>query len=183
MKSLRVFHVRNLSSLIAEEKTNKRKNHPIPLPTASTSFSGVLLSPPLGASERKLHPAGALHSTTALAPSYDLNSGWVSSVAHNRSTTNSCGVGSNVVDEGYEGPCSVIFTPRGAAVKGQLPGFRTIVMMNAHDNLVYSARNSGSCAMGMTAITLSDSPCLTFVLLRHAHVPLPHCIDHQKVCF
>jgi len=116
MKSLRVFQVRNLSSLIAEEKTNKRKNHLIPLPTASTSFSGVLLSPPPGASERKLNPAGALHSTTARAPSYDLNSDWVSSVAHNRSRTNSCGVGSNVVDEGYEGPCSVIFVPRGAAV-------------------------------------------------------------------
>jgi hypothetical protein len=47
--------------------------------------------------------------------------------------------------------------------------------MNAHDSTVYSARNSGPCAMGMTEMTLSDSPCLVFVLLRHAHVPLEHC--------
>jgi len=30
---------------------------------------------------------------------------------------NVCGVGSNVVDEGYEGPCSVILRPRGADMK------------------------------------------------------------------
>ena len=46
--------------------------------------------------------------------------------------------------------------------------------MNAHVSTVYSARNSGSCARGMTATTLSDSPCLMFVLLRQAHVPLGH---------
>jgi len=144
---------------------SKRKNHPIPLPTASASLSGLSLSPPEGVSERKLQPEGALHSTTARAPSYDLNWGSVSSVSHNRLRTNACGVGSDVVAEGYEGPCSVILTPRG------------------DDSRVYSACNSGSCAMGITAITLSDSPCLTFVLLRQAHVPLEHCTDRSKGCF
>ncbi len=52
--------------------------------------------------------------------------------------------------------------------------------MNAHDSTVYSARNSGPCAMGMTEMTLSDSPCLVFVLLRHAHVPLEHCTDSSE---
>jgi hypothetical protein len=51
--------------LTAKGETDKRKNHPIPLPTCFASFSGLLLSPPLGASERKLHPAGAFHSTIA----------------------------------------------------------------------------------------------------------------------
>lgn len=55
--------------------------------------------------------------------------------------------------------------------------------MNAHDSTVYSANKSGSCATGMTAITLSDSPGLMFVLLRQANVPLGHCIYRPKGCF
>jgi hypothetical protein len=43
--------------------------------------------------------------------------------------------------------------------------------MNAHDSSVYCACNSDSRAIGITATTLSDSPCLVFVLLRQTHVP------------
>ena len=95
-------------------KTNKRKNHPTPLPTAS---SGVLPSPSVGASDWELHPAGPLHSTIAWEPSYDLNWGSDCSDVHNTLRTNVCGVGSNVVEDGYEGPCNVTLTPRGAGVK------------------------------------------------------------------
>jgi hypothetical protein len=48
--------------------------------------------------------------------------------------------------------------------------------MNPHDgSSVYCACNSDFRAIGITATTLSDSPCLIFVLLRQTHVPLEHC--------
>src|SRR6266404_201226 len=99
MKSLREVE---LIFTPREGRTYKRKNHPIPLPTSSASLSG-LSSPPSAGAERKLHPEGALHSTMALAPSYDLNSGSDASGLHNRLRIKACGVGSSVVDEGYEG--------------------------------------------------------------------------------